>query len=259
MDIKKLIGMMSNVETSPRKVEVEPEPVQSEEVVDEEVEAEGVGGVEGGEGEVKEEVVEPDPLDQLRDTIAKQAAELEELKQRVAAPPQQDPSTSPPAAESIFDVEELKTAFYENDFDTVVGVFQKLLTHVQEQQEVIRERVLKDLPEVATNITRQQFSLMKAVDAFYGENEDLVPHAQMVGAAANRIVAENPNLQLSELFDQAGQEVRKQLGLKRKAVTRQESASPPAFPKVKGARKEMPELDPVKADLAKMSKVVIRR
>lgn len=196
----------------------------------------------------------------LTASLAQQTQEIEALRQQlqqaigVVAQKVEPP---PP----VFDTEKLRQAVYDQDADVIVEAFGKLAEMINHQKESIREGILRDLPTVATNVTRQQMVLAKAVDAFYSENPDLVPYANMVGAMANKIVAADPAKPLPELFEAAASEVRKQLGMKKDAAKKKANSTPPAFPKGGGSRTGGgPQIvDPLKNDLAKMQKVVARR
>ena len=236
--------------------------------------------VEADEGreEVLEEEGEEESLDsryaRLLELVNEQSAQLNAMREAgynigaqpaVVTPsspppaaPQVPVSTPPPAPAPAFSLNEelLSRALIEDDPAAMKEVLMGLVQHINSQIPT-REALLRDLPAVAQNVTRQQLTLMRAVDQFYEDNPDLLPHAQTVGNVANRIVAAEPGLSLYDTFKRAETETRKLLGLKKRVaqVDAAEGRGKPAFAKVKAARKpEGPSLQGLRGEIAQMQK-----
>jgi hypothetical protein len=173
----------------------------------------------------------------------------------VVAPPPEVPSP-PPVATFQLNEQLLEKALVEDDpramKQVITGLIQHMETMVSSVRDQTREAVLRDIPAVAQNVARQQLAMMKAVEGFYSDNQDLAPFQHIVGAVANEVTSREPGLTISEALQKTEVEVRRRLGLKKAAmqvpVDRQ-----PAFPKAKTTRKpSAPVLTGLRADIAAM-------
>lgn len=262
------------LETSDEQREEPADDEQREEEQREEVEVEARG--EGKEREVEAEEEEDSvesryaKLLDAHNTLSAQLLELQARGYPVGdqSVPAQAPVTPtapavvlPPTAAqpSTFQLDDslLEKALIEDDPAAMKQVITGLLQHVeglvQAAREQTREAMLRDLPNVATNVARHQLVLMKAVEQFYVENQDLAPFQHIVGAVGNEISMKEPNLSIMETLEKTGAEVRRRLGLRKQAI-KTETDRKPAFPRTgSGSRKPgAPTLTGKRAEIAAM-------
>lgn len=228
------------------------EEVQGEEEqASEEREGVQVGATDEGAGEDEEE-----PEDSVETRYARlleahnaMAAQMLELQARgfpVGSPqPTATVETPPPGqvipppsaqAPPTFALDEalLEKALIEDDPAAMKQVISGLVQHIEglvsSTRTQTREEVLRDLPNVATQVARRQMVLMKAVEQFYLGNQDLAPFQYIVGAVGQEISMKEPNLTINEALEKTGVEVRRRLGLRKQAL-KVEADRKPAFPK----------------------------
>lgn len=159
--------------------------------------------------------------------------------------------------------DEINKVLVDGDVGAFKGILQKVAAHAAQVGEAYRESTLRAVPDMAIDMAMGRMQLMMAVQEFYKENNDLVPHSATVGAITNQIVAENPTLTLKEVFDKVETVTRKRLGLKKKILSDDTATGRerPGFMKKTGSRKPgAPVLsDSVKSEIAKMQAAMNRR
>lgn len=242
--------------------------VEDGEVLEQQRETESDGGVEA-EAEVEEGQEEVDTstddegdsepsleerYSQLLEAYNAQSAQL--IDRGIAPMQSQEPTEVRTASTSTYKINRdlAQKALTELDVEAFEQIVNEAVQYGINQQQELRKQILLDLPGVATRVSQQQISLMRAVESFYQENADLKPFQNVVGAVANEIVAKEPQLGIAEVFQRAEQESRRRLGLKKKVVDNAiAQARKPAFAKVGGSRKPgVPKLGGIKADIAAM-------
>ena len=113
----------------------------------------------------------------------------------------------------------------------------------------IRVQTLKDslkgTAKVVTKHVQERQRLTDIADKFYKKNDDLVNHKAFVGFRVNMLANKHPDWSYTKLFDEVGDDVREQLGLKKmaKKIEKDRQKKKPAFVKKtktkgKGAEKE---------------------
>lgn len=71
------------------------------------------------------------------------------------------------------------------------------------------QNALTKTVETLTPVIDNRVRTQAVINEWWIENKDLLKARNLVGAAANRIAAKNPNISLENLLDQSGKEVRK--------------------------------------------------
>lgn len=84
---------------------------------------------------------------------------------------------------------------------------------LQESIRMSQESWQTAAPNVVKEHITQHMTMRELVDNFYADNSDLVNVRKTVGAIANEISQENPNLTLDEVFAEAAKRTRETLGL----------------------------------------------
>jgi len=254
-EVLKDIALMSGLQVE----EEQEEPQTPEATTDEqreEVQGEEEQASEEREGLQVEETEETEEEDSVETRYARlleahnaMAAQMLELQARgfpvgspqptatVETPPPGQVTPPPPAqAPSTFTLDEalLEKALIEDDPAAMKQVISGLVQHIEglvsSTRTQTREEVLRDLPNVATQVARHQMILMKAVEQFYLDNQDLAPFQHIVGAVGQEISMKEPNLTINEALEKTGVEVRRRLGLRKQAL-KVEADRKPAFPK----------------------------
>jgi hypothetical protein len=180
---------------------------------------------------------------------------------RVETPAPQPQVTPPPAVAPSFALDDslLEKALVEDDPGALKQVLAGMVEYskqlAQQVHDMAVESALRATPTVATNVARQQLTLMRAVEAFYTENQDLAPYQHIVGAVANEVSSRKSDASLAEVLKDTEVEVRRRLGLK-KAAEKVAIDKKPAFAKTGASRKPgAPVLSGMRADIAKMQGV----
>lgn len=178
---------------------------------------------------------------ELRDQNATLQEQIKAIQEKMDAPAPEPEAQPMPIKEG-----ELLDFVGEADLDAILSdkeEFNKFLSGVVNQvRNNTVEQVYRNLPQmVQTQVTSQQ-KLQTYVDEFYKANEDLLSVRKTVGAVANEVAAEHPEMQLDGIFSETETRVRKMLGLVKEA-TGKKSDSPanpdgqkPALPAT-GARR----------------------
>ena len=118
-----------------------------------------------------------------------------------------------------------------DEMQTDVGKFNQVLTSVYN---TATETAYRNVPQMVDNLIKQQTFLKDKVDDFYKKNEDLLPYRQFVGFVANELSSQSPELDVENLFNKVGQEVRGRLGINNKPNGKANTAkTKPAFAKTK--------------------------
>lgn len=255
------------VETPTEELEVQDEQEGQEREQEEQASAETSEEVEKEE---EEESIEQRyaRLLEAHNALASQMMELKERgygQRQVEAAPSPPAATQPAVAPSSpapavptplqFDDQLIERALVEDDPKALKQILVGLAEHVERLVLGNRESMVRELPVMTQHVARQQLILMKAVDNFYSENPDLLPHQAVVGMVANELVAKEPGLGMPEVLKRSEAEARKVLGLK-KQVQKVEAAkgrSTPAFAPTKSARKPgAPKIENLRGEIGRM-------
>lgn len=132
------------------------------------------------------------------------------------------------------------------------GVFEKLLTTVRDQAV---ERTVQSIPQLVSNMIKQQLYLNELSREFYQANEDLAGIRPFVGVVANEIASKNPGLKPEEVLAQTAVAVRQKMALKTNTLAT--SAAPgPGLPNPGNRGKVVQtNLTGLEADLAQLMTV----
>lgn len=210
------------------EAEAKPETLKKDEVQTDETAAK----VESGE------VDEPSAVELLRAEISKMAAVMAshgvtyndtptivaEEKEAKQEPVQKLNEATIPASPTAVWGPVVKVS--DKDFQDSLedkGAFEKVLTSVRDQAV---ERTIQSLPQIVTNMVKQQLYLHELSTEFYKANEDLAGLRPFVGVVANEIASKNTGLSPQEVLDKTAVEVRKRLQLKDKAVSKVSTTNP---------------------------------
>lgn len=101
---------------------------------------------------------------------------------------------------------------------------------LQESMRMARENWTGEAPNLVREHITQHMTMRELVDGFYSTNPDLQNAKKTVGAIANEVSQENPNLTLDEVFAEAAKRTREVLGLPPQAIQQQQSAVKPNLP-----------------------------
>lgn len=214
------------VEEEPKDDQIEEPTPESDEVIKEEEPKDETVPVKEAE-EASEE--EPEEIDK--------DAEIERLRAAVEErhTPQEDPvvegtaedTTPEPEPIDIGDVDFIGDIELDPDSDTFKADLANVLKAVyakayQDSVNLSQERVLMQIPKLVLNYGQRQSAIKEIVTEFYSNNQDLEGYKRTVAAAANEVHAENPDLPLPKIFEMAAEKTRKTLGLKKKAIKKDE-------------------------------------
>jgi hypothetical protein len=256
------------------ELEVTADAQESEEREEEQASDEAEEGREVlEEDEEAEESIE-DRYARLLNYVNEQSAQLNALRdagyqvgemgtQQVSVPP--TPVREPPAGAGApppvpvtswqLDESLLTRALVEDDPAAMKELLVGMYNSLQQSSQTMKEQILVETPRTVQAVARQQLAIMRAVDQFYVDNPDLLQHSNVVGAAANRIVAKEPNLSMQEAFEKAEKEARTILGLKKRVqkVDAEEGRGKPAFAKTKASRKPgAPVIQGLRGEIGRM-------
>jgi hypothetical protein len=204
----------------------------------EEVEGEEqeVIGDAGADEEGKEKDTKDDSLDDLLASLDETAGQFlgaaESIKQTVQQeepiqPPPQKPRYEAPLQMTAVTFEKPVVQISQNDFDDAVAspaglqrytekvigaVIQSLQKPVNDGLAGVANYALQNAltksVETLTPVVDHRIQTQATIDKWWRRNSDLEPAANLVGVAANRILAKNPKIQLAQLLDESGKEVR---------------------------------------------------
>jgi hypothetical protein len=136
-------------------------------------------------------------------------------------------------------------------------VLESVLGRVAQQSAQAAERTLAG--HIASAV-QMQVALMGAVQEFYQVHRDLAPHKQFVSLVTQEVIRNNPQSDLTTVFQKTAEEARKRLGIRTPGVqppqqqppqqrrpgipTAVAPARPVAPPQVDGIQKELDDLLP---------------
>lgn len=141
--------------------------------------------------------------------------------------------------------------------DTANKVFSKIKTSAVKD-------VLRGLPKMIGGIVQNAVEIYSRTSKFYEANSDLKSHKKFIGLVVNDLTSKNPDWNLDKLYEEVGPEVRKRLGLKVKALEKEEKKEEekkeekrdeikkPGFARAGGARhpaSKTPELSGIQKDI----------
>ena len=208
-------------ETEEEKAEEEEEEEEKKEETKEEEEEEK-------EEETEEEEEEEDTesiLETSRNYMNEMAKTLLNKKygEEKAEPPEkkeekkEKPSEEKPSPLDItLSEDEWEEALRSKDgFEKVMSKFVKAsLSKINDLQ--------KDIPKTVNNIATQIITIRSATRDFYRQNPDLVPFKPFVGVVADKILAENPDKDIEDVFGLVEKEVRDKLKLRKEILDKKE-------------------------------------
>jgi hypothetical protein len=217
----------------------EEEDAGEEESVGEEEESVGEEGdqedaEEGAEEEEKQDEAEEDEEpagepDDEEDKDALIASLREQLARRAGEEEEEEVPTEEPEEFSILGDADLDDILDSPDaFNRVMG------TAFENFGNVMMKKFLMSIPKVVMQQVRHQSVVQKAVNAFYEENDDLLPYRKLVGATVNEVVSENPDWKMDKVFEESAIRSRKALGLRKGAQKVVRKKKKPSFAKPKG-------------------------
>lgn len=216
--------MMSHLESNPasKDEEVEEETkVEEEEVEQEEVEETKAEG-EGSSPEETEES-ETDEKDEVIDQLRGKIFELETGKAFTGTEEEKEKAVEEETKDETPEEKEEKVRQFvtTEEFDAIQTDPQKLNEVLQKVYQRAREDAyqasLKDIPDVISQTQARQQTMRQTIQEFYEENPDLSDYGKYIGYEANRLKAENPDKPIKEILDEAGQNVREELKIEKKA------------------------------------------
>lgn len=225
------------------------------------------GASEGGEEEEGEGT-----LDERDEELESLRRQIDELRGSIPAIP-----TSPEAEhkkEQKVEASKIELPGYSPqnfmeglDLETVTGdskAFNELLNRVAQVgyetgSRTAVEHSLRAMPEVIRTSVVQQLAIREAAKSFYDKNKDLSTYQRTVGSVAQRLISENPQMTVGELYsEKLASETRKVLGFVRKAGPPAGSQDKPKFAKPPTGRvsKKPPQLTGLEAEIAAMNKAI---
>ena len=111
--------------------------------------------------------------------------------------------------------------------------FEEMQTNPQKYNEIMlrvykrarqdaSEDVIRQIPSLVQAASNRQLTLQQSVTEFYQKNPDLRKHAQYVGYVANQVKAQNPEMSVPDILNEAEQRVRADLDLTKQAEKAEE-------------------------------------
>jgi len=102
----------------------------------------------------------------------------------------------------------------EEELDQVIDNPQLINKAISKARMEMAQTITNALPGVVSQMVEQQMLVMRAVQAFYDQNDDLRPYGDFVKFKMSAIERSNPNMTYQEIFNKTAEECRKGLGLK---------------------------------------------
>lgn len=100
--------------------------------------------------------------------------------------------------------------FADKIVSTVLNAVQKPLTDgISGAANFALQNALTKTVETVSPIIDHKVNIRGTISEWWADNKDLIKARNLVGAAANRIAAKNPNISLEKLLQESGNEVRK--------------------------------------------------
>ena len=228
-------------ETKPEEVEVKADGQEGEERAEEKAGGQEQAGESGSEGEKGEgEEVAAKSADQVKPAesakpaetdlqkaqreLAEMRARLEEMADRAINPPAPPRPKLTPEQEAVrkADLEKrakqaIKFLPDDNAFDEVMKSSDSFNTFLTSVLNFTTERILRMVPQVATQYVEQQLNYKTAAQEFYQANEDLIPHKKYVGFVSNELLAQHADWDLPKLLQETEKTVRERLKIQKAA------------------------------------------
>lgn len=117
---------------------------------------------------------------------------------------------------NIKDLEDIDFVGEVDDEDEIVITKEGLNKHLNSVRTKTMQEMMVILPGMAATLVAQRTNMDKAVEKFYEDNEDFVPHKDYVGLVAQQVQSKNPGLTYETMFKLVAKTVRKNLNLKKK-------------------------------------------
>jgi len=156
-------------------------------------------------------------------------------------PPAQpaQPAAAPTAPVKGQTLEEFAILEEDVDFDDVMNDRETFITTMRNilgrYRQMLGQDLSRSIPNVVANQVQRVSALKGAVDSFYQVHEDLLPVRKTVGAVANQVVAEHPDWDLTQVFNEAAVRTRKVMRMK---TPKGSKVVKPSFAKSKGKGRE---------------------
>ncbi len=118
--------------------------------------------------------------------------------------------------------------------------------------EIGAKQVLVSIPGIVKHNISVETSIQSAVKEFYTDNKDLMEFKGAVSAVTQELASSNPEWELTKLFDEAGKETRKRLGIK-KTITKSKTKTPSSVrPRGQRGRGKGTQLTGLEAEIGEM-------
>ena len=249
-------GIASEIDATPEP-EQEPEPVVEEAVIEPESEPEPVLDAEP-EPTAEPEVVEPtDDKDKIIEELRAQVAKLTAKEPEPL--PEPEPQTQVLPDEPIADFDFIGDLDMGELYDSpkkfnnlLNSIYKKAVTDTRKS---LAEGVLRTIPDIVKANIVTVTGMQKASQDFYEKNADLEPFKKVVAVVFEEMASSNPGKSYKEVIKLVAPEVRKRLGLQRKALEKA-GAKPPNLPRPGGRQARAatkPDLDPLQNELEAMN------
>ncbi len=148
----------------------------------------------------------------------------------------------------------------DDEFDSAISSkegMQKILDKIEAASAERMQQLIRAIPKVIRSVADEVVSTRLAISDFYQANSDLLPFKPLVKFTINKLQSENPDMDLEELLDKAGKEVRKVLKLEHGGNGRsREKVKPATVEKSSGSRKpQPPKLTGIEAEIDEILKL----
>jgi len=112
------------------------------------------------------------------------------------------------------------------------------------------QNALTQSVQTLTPVVDHRIQTQATIDKWWRKNSDIEPAANLVGVAANRILAKNPKIKLQQLLEESGKEVRATIA-KLRVQQKQANGKKPGFvdSKGKGSKPSQRKQDSIMAQL----------
>lgn len=128
-----------------------------------------------------------------------------------------------------------------NDPEKLNNLLNKVFKMSLANTRKVREQVIREVPEIASQQVAQRTKINSAVEDFYKKNPDLKQYKSFVGTVANELQNENPDMEFSKLLEETEREVRQRLKLPNKGSQNSSNEEPednPSFGTTPGSREQ---------------------
>uniref|UniRef100_A0A6H1ZXQ9 Uncharacterized protein n=1 Tax=viral metagenome TaxID=1070528 RepID=A0A6H1ZXQ9_9ZZZZ len=189
--------------------------------------------------------------------------EIEELK-KSRSPSTESPSTEAPQTEVPIGDEDFLGDIDLDDLTRDKELFNKVLNEVHRKGIAVGrsytretgERLIRSVPDIVKNSAAVQAQLDEVNKKFYDENKDLVPWKKSVAVVFEEMISDNPDRHYNEILPEVATEVRKRIGLQKRADNKDDN--PPKLPRKKGGQRQTskPELSDIEAEMEEMDRAL---